>query len=441
MKASYQIADRKDSRTLARFLSGEGQVLIPMLQLIEQAEMAVDELIDVAGRATIEAVLTLSAQEVAGPKHPGKRAGGAIGWHGEQPGVVSLAERKVRISKPRLRRQGKPGGAKHHQGKGKSREVEIPAYAAMRTQSRIGGRMLDILMRGVSTRNYREVLPAMAETVGVSKSQVSREFIEESEKSLKALMERRFDDKDILIVYIDGIVFRGHHVIVAIGVDDAGYKHVLGLRDGASENATVCTALLEDLVERGVGPGRRRLFVIDGSRALRKAIDAVYGEENPVQRCRNHKRKNVLDHVPDSMKDTVKATMNAAYRLDRAKGMARLEELAKMLELPHPSAAGSLREGLAETFTVNRLGLPGALRRCLCTTNVIELPNSGIRRRTGRVSRWKDGSMVLRWVASALLETEKSFRRIMGWEKLWMLKSHLDNPTESTEVAQECKTG
>jgi len=431
MKAEYQIADRRDSRALAAFLSGEGEALLPMLDLIEQAEMAVDELIDVAGRATIEAVLTLSARELAGPKHPGKRAGNAIGWHGQQDGVVSLAERKLRISKPRLRQKGK----------GKSVEIEIPAYAAMRTHSRIGGRMLDILMRGVSTRNYREVLPEMAETVGVSKSTISREFIEASGKALQELAERRFDDTDILIVYIDGIVFSGHHVIVAIGVDSEGHKHVLGLRDGASENATVCTALLEDLVERGVKPDRRRLFVIDGSKALRKAIDAVYGRENPVQRCRNHKRKNVLDYVPDSMKDTVKATMNAAYRLDSDQGMARLEELAKMLEVPHPSAAASLREGLPETFTVNRLGLPGALRRCLCTTNVIESPNSGIRRRTGRVTRWKDGSMVLRWVATALLETEKSFRRIMGCEQLWMLQSCLDSPVECKGVAQERKAG
>jgi len=431
MKASYRIADRQDSRALAQFLGGEGQALLPMLELIEQAEMAVDELIDVAGRATIEAVLTLSAQELAGPKHPGKRTSGNIGWHGEQDGVVSLAERKVRIRKPRLRQKGK----------GQNCEVEIPAYAAMRTHSRIGRRMLDILMRGVSTRNYAEVLPEMAETVGVSKSAVSRKFVEASEKSLKELIERRFDDQEILIVYIDGIVFSAHHVIVAIGVDREGYKHVLGLRDGASENATVCTALLEDLVERGVKPDRRRLFVIDGSKALRQAIDAVYGQENPVQRCRNHKRKNVLDHVPDSMKDTVKATMNAAYRLDRDKGMARLEELAKMLETLHPSAAGSLREGLAETFTVNRLGLVGALGRCLCTTNVIESPNSGLRRRTGRVSRWKDGSMLLRWVASALIETEKSFRRIMGCEQLWMLESYLDGSADSAEVAQERKIG
>ena len=161
--------------------------------------------------------------------------GGTIGWHGEQNGVVSLAERKVRISKPRLRQKGK----------GESREVEIPAYAAMRTQSRIGGRMLDILMRGVSTRNYAQVLPEMAETVGVSKSQVSRTFVEASEKSLKELMERCFDEKDILIVYIDGIVFGTHHVIVAIGVDTEGQKHVLGLRDGASESARELLANIE----------------------------------------------------------------------------------------------------------------------------------------------------------------------------------------------------
>ena len=318
MKRTYQIADRKDSRALAEFLSGEGQLLLPMLELIEQAEMAVDELIDVAGRATIEAVLTLSAKELAGPKHPGKAAGD-IGWHGQQDGVVSLAERKLRVSKPRLRRKSK----------GKGSEVEIPAYAAMQTQSRVGQRILEILMRGVSTRNYKQVLPEMAETVKVSKSAVSREFIEASEKALKELIERRFEEKDLLIVYIDGLVFGGHHVIVAIGVDAEGHKHVLGLRDGASENATVCTALLEDLVERGVKPNRRRLFVIDGSKALRKAIDAVYGTHNPVQRCRNHKRKNVLDHVADSMKDTVKTTMNAAYRLDADQGLARLEKLAR----------------------------------------------------------------------------------------------------------------
>ena len=438
MKKDYQIASRSDRRALAEFLSKEGQLLLPMLKLIEQAEMAVDELIDVAGRATIEAVLTLSAQQLAGPKQPGKkRSHGAgtgreaIGWYGSQDGVVSLAERKLRVGKPRLRCKGKGQGG----------EVEIPAYQAMQTNSRLGQRILEILMHGVSTRNYRKVLPEMAETVGVSKSRVSREFVDASEKALKELAERRFDKKDILIVYLDGLVFGEQHVIAAIGVDSKGYKHVLGLRDGASENATVCKALLADLVERGVKPGRRRLFVIDGSKALRAAIDAVYGKDNPVQRCRNHKRKNVLDHVSDPLKDTVKATMNAAYRLEADQGMARLEKLAKMLEKEHPSAAASLREGLAETFTVNRLGLPATLRRCLCTTNVIESPHSGVRQRTGRVSRWRDGAMVLRWAATAFLATEKSFRRIMGYKQLWMLEAHLNDPPEAEKIAQQRKVG
>ena len=430
MKKDYQIASRSDRRALAEFLSQEGQLLLPMLKLIEQAELAVDELIDVAGRATIEAVLTLSAQQLAGPKHSGK-AMGKIRWHGCQDGVVGLAERKLRVRKPRLRRKGRGQGA----------ELEIPAYQSMQTNSRLGQRLLEILMHGVSTRHYRKVLPEMAETIGVSKSTVSREFVDASEKALKELAERRFDEQDMLIVYLDGLVFGEQHVIAAIGVDSKGYKHVLGLRDGASENATVCKALLADLVERGVKPGRRRLFVIDGSKALRAAIDAVYGKDNPVQRCRNHKRKNVLDHVSDPMKDTVKATMNAAYRLEADQGMARLEKLAKMLEKEHPSAAASLREGLAETFTVNRLGLPGTLRRCLCTTNVIESPHSGVRQRTGRVSRWRDGAMVLRWAATAFLATEKSFRRIMGYQQLWMLEAHLNDPPETEKIAQRRKVG
>ena len=430
MKKDYQVASRSDRRALAEFLSKEGQLLLPMLELVEQAELAVDELIDVAGRATIEAVLTLSAQQLAGPKHPGK-ATGQIRWHGCQDGLVGLAERKLRVRKPRLRRKGRGQGA----------ELEIPAYEAMQTNSRLGQRLLEILMHGVSTRHYRKVLPEMAETVGVSKSTVSREFVDASEKALKELAERRFDEQDLLIVYLDGLVFGEQHVLAAIGVDSKGYKHVLGLRDGASENATVCQALLADLVERGVKPGRRRLFVIDGSKALRAAIDAVYGTDNPVQRCRNHKRKNVLEHVSDPMKDTVKATMNAAYRLEADQGMARLEKLAKMLEKEHPSAAASLREGLAETFTVNRLGLPATLRRCLCTTNVIESPHSAVRQRTGRVSRWRDGAMVLRWVATAWLTTEKSFRRIMGYQQLWMLAAYLDGPPETETIAQRRKVG
>jgi transposase-like protein len=203
-----------------------------MLDLITQAEMAVDELIDVAGRATIEAVLKLWAQEVAGPKHPGRKTVREAGYHGQQKGVVCLAERKLRVQKPRLRRRSGGTGA----------EVELPAYAAMQNDSRLGRRMLEVLMHGVSTRAYRKVLPEMAETVGVSKSAVSREFLEASEEVLKQLLERRFEDLDILVVYLDGLIFGEHPVIAAIGVDHQGGKHVPGLVEGASENAAAVAA-------------------------------------------------------------------------------------------------------------------------------------------------------------------------------------------------------
>jgi putative transposase len=403
MSRAYQVCDAKDSRQLAEFLAKEGQLLLPMLDLIGRAEAAVDEVIDVAGRAALEAILLMSAQEVAGPKHPGKAAGD-VRWHGWQQGIVTLSDRKVRVAKPRLQKKGAGDGA----------EVEVPVYEAMQVDSRLGRRILEILMRGVSTRAYRDVLPEMAEAAGVSKSSVSREFMDASEEALKALAERRFDDLDILIIYLDGLIFGAHHVLSAIGVDVEGRKHVLGVVEGASENTAAAQALLEDLVARGVKPGRRRLFVVDGSKALRAAIDAVYGADNPVQRCRTHKMRNVADQVPKHLRDQTKAVMRAAYRLDPKEGMARLRKQAEWLQTEHPTAAASLLEGLEETFTVNAMGLPGTLRRCLSTTNLIESPQSGVRMRTRRVTCWKDGAMALRWAATALVETEKRFRLIRG---------------------------
>jgi putative transposase len=424
----YQIADKNDSRKLAEFLAKDGQGLLPMVELLCQAEMAVDELVDVAGRATIEAVLRLSAQQVAGPKHPGKAAG-EITWYGRQKATIPLAERKLRINKPRLRRKGQ----------GSDKEVPIPAYEAMLTDAPLGRRMLEILINGISTRRYQQVLPAMAETVGVSKSAVSRQGIEASEQTLKDLCERRFEDKDILIVYLDGIQFGEVHVIVALGVDREGHKHVLGLREGATENGTVVRDLLTDVVARGVDPKRRRLFVIDGGKALRAAIDEVFGGKNPIQRCRNHKIRNVLDYLPQDRQENVRAAMKAAFSLSADKGIAKLKKLAQWLEHEYPSAAASLREGLEEMFTINRLELPGDLRRCLATTNIIESPNAGIRQRTGRVTHWRDGQMVLRWTAAALLAVEKRMRRIMGYQQLWILEAKLQPEDSQQALAQQLK--
>ena len=357
MTPEYQVVDHRDSRKLAEFLSKEGQLLLPMLDLITQAELAVDELIDVAGRAAIEAVLLMSAEEVGGPKHPGK-AGGELRWHGRQAGVVPLAERKLRVERPRLRRKVGGQGA----------EVGIPAYEAMRSSGRLGERVLEILMRGVSTRNYKKVLPEMAETVGVSKSSVSREFIEAGDKALKELTERDFSDKDILMVYLDGLRFADHHVISAVGVDSEGYKHVLGMVPGASENAAACKDLLELLVSRGVKPGRRRLFVIDGSKALRAGINAVYGSDNPVQRCRAHKIRNVLDHLPKELRDQTKAALRGAYRLEPAEGKARLRQQARWLEKAYPSAAATVPRTSSGSWATPTIQRPSRTCAVPCST-------------------------------------------------------------------------
>lgn len=422
MEKPYHIVEKKDTQGWANFLAKNGQALLPMLELIEQSQAAVDELIDVVGRAAIEAVLRLSAERVAGPPHPGK-PGGAIGWHGREQGTVCLRERKLRVKRPRLRKKGEKEGG----------EVPIPAYEAMHADGKLGSRMLEILLRGVSTRQYAKVLPEMAETVGVSRSSVSREAIEASEAELKRLCERRLDDLDLLVIYVDGVIFGEHHVLGAVGVDTEGHKHVLGVAEGASENQVVARGLLEDLVRRGLKPDRKYLFVIDGSKALRAAIDAVFGTENPVQRCRHHKLENVSGYLPKELKGQVKAAMRAAFRLPAQEGLAKLEKQAQWLEHEYPSAAASLREGVAEMFTVNRLGLSASLARCLCSTNVIESPHSGVRLRTRRVGRWRDGQMVLRWAAAALLMTESNFRRIMGYRDLWMLAAALGRKTASSQ--------
>jgi putative transposase len=232
-------------------------------------------------------------------------------------------------------------------------------------------------------------------------------------------------------------VIGGHSVLVCIGVDSAGYKHVLGIKEGASENATVAKALLTDLVERGVKSGVKRLFVIDGSKALRAAIDAVYGSDNPIQRCRLHKERNVLDYLPDEQKEYARLSLRAAFSLEAARGEKKLRDLADQYEKEYPSAAGSIREGLSEMFTVNRLGVPASVRRSLVSTNLIESPNAGIRMRTRRVTEWDSGTMVLRWVAASLLSAEEKFRRISGYKDLWMLSAVLERKEEKNRATQE----
>lgn len=428
MKRAYRTIRKQgkvNEQELASFLVKNGQGLLPMVDLIEQCQVACNELIDVTGRAAIRAVLQLSAMEAAGgPPQQGKRRSGDVVFYGRQAGQVFLSDRKLEVERPRLRSKGR-----------RSQEVEVPAYAAMQNQEQMGARMLDILLHGVSTRNYKAVIPEMAETAGVSRSAVSRAAIEASEAEVEALLNRRFDDVKLLVIYIDGLIFGKYTMIGAIGVDTQGHKHVLGIREGATENTAVVTALLEDVVARGVDPKRRMLFVIDGSKALRAAINTVFGAEQSVQRCRAHKLRNVLGYLPKDQQAQVKSVLRAAWKLPPKEGMARIKKVAAWLDNSYPSAASSLIEGLEECFTINRLDIPPALHRCLATTNIIESPHAGVRIQTRRVTHWQNGKMVLRWMASAFLRTEKRFNRIMGHRDLWALEAILNPSATASQKA------
>lgn len=430
MEQNYHVMDGRAKgagKTLAAFCRANGQILLPLVELIEQARLAVDTVIEQMSQQTLEMLLRLSAEQIAGPQTPGK-ARGEVRWYGRQVGRVSLQDRQVVVRKPRLRRKGK----------GPHREVAVPAYEALRRNPAMGVQMLGTLLRGVSTRQYREVLPRMAETVGVSKSSISRQAIEASAEQLEHLLGRRWDEVELLVIYIDGMRFADHHVISAVGVDGQGRKHVLGLQLGATENVAAVKALLAHLREQGVSPEKRYLFVIDGAKALRAAIREVFGPSQPVQRCRNHKIRNVLDQLPAEQHGQVRSLMRAAYKLPQADdGIARMEKLAQWLEREYPEAARSVREGLEETFTINRLDVPESLHRCLATTNLIESPQSGVRMRTDRVCRWRDGDMVLRWVAGAYLVTEKSFRKIMGYQDLWALAALLGRSKKSASEQEK----
>jgi putative transposase len=419
-KTALKVVHRNDRAQIKRALAGSGQALLPMLELLEGAQASIDELMHETAVAVVEQLLVLSAQELAGAKQRG-RDGGDVLWHGAQRGVVALAERKLQVQRPRLRDKS-------------GHEVQVPAYERLRDDANIGARVRDILVAGVSTRRYAQVLPAAAATVGVSKSTVSRRFIEASAAQLAALNERSLAELAVLVIYIDGIVVDGHHIIAAVGVDEAGDKHMLGLTSGASENAQVVKDLLRALIGRGLDARASYLFVIDGGAALRSAIDAMFGARAHVQRCRTHKLRNVLERLPKSEAAQTKAVMMAAYKLEAKQGMAKMNKQAQWLQREHPDAAASLREGLHETFTVNALGLPPTLMRCLCTTNIIENPNGIVRRTSRRVTRYRDAHMALRWTAAGFIEAQKSFRKIQGIKDLWILKTALSRPDKQTHV-------
>lgn len=367
-----------------------------------------------AGMTMLSAMLEDDRARLCGPRyvHDDRRFATRAGY---TDGELALGGRRVTIRKPRARnREG---------------EVPLPTWEHFANADPLTPRAVEQMVLGVSTRNYaRSIEPAPSgfETRGTSRSAVSRRFVAATQATVDAMTSRDLSDLTLAALVIDGIHIGEHLIAVAIGVDESGDKHVLGVHDGATENATMCSALIGDLVARGVRSDRTMLFVIDGSKALASAIRKAFGKRALIQRCQVHKRRNVEDHLPDSMKTNVGRSMSTAYRCgDVVRAKRMLNALARQLEKQHPSAAASLREGLDETLTVMSFKLPHYLERTLSTTNSIEFVNSRIRKTTHNVTKWNGGNMALRWVAIALVEASKTFRKLRGYKGMPILVAAL----------------
>ena len=353
--------------------------------------------------------------------------------HGHESGEVTLGGRRVQVERPRVR--SVDGRA----------EVRLRTYEHFADRDPLSRVVLERMLAGVSTRRYQRAAEPVGSEVeqtsrSTSRSAVSRSFVERTRRSLSGLMSRRLDDVRLAVMMLDGLELQGRTNIVALGISTDGVKIPLGLWEGSTENATVATALLSDLVERGLDPEQGILFVIDGAKALRKAIRNVFGQA-PVQRCVRHKERNVADHLPERERPLVKQRLRRAWALDdHARALEQLRLLAGELDRSYPGAAGSLREGMEETLTLTRLGVTGSLKRTLESTNPCESMIEIVRRTQRNVKRWSSGEMALRWTAAGMLEAERQFRRIIGYRNLATLVAAIERNHDSHRHSDAART-
>jgi transposase-like protein len=396
---------KSDRRTDQGQSDQQQQLRLPLRELVREALF---DTVVISGLEFVGEVLEEERTELCGLRYrhdPERRASRA----GSMPSSLTLGGRRVQVERPRVRsREG--------------HELTLPSWRAWSARDPLEQRTLEQMVLGVSTRRYPrslEALPQGLKVRGVSKSAVSARFVVGTTKKLTELMRRDLSGLELVALMIDGVHFADHVVLAAVGIDRSGTKHPLGLREGATENAAACKALLADLIERGLNPDRTILVVIDGGKALRKAVLEVFGERALLQRCQAHKKRNVTEALPQRLRVSVHSAMNQAYATgDRKRARRLLENLARRLESDHPGAAASLREGLEETLTVMRLGLPENLERVLSSTNLIENLFSRVREVARRVKRWQGGVMILRWTAAGVLEAERHFRKIAGYRAL-----------------------
>ena len=341
--------------------------------------------------------------------------------HGGQPGWAVLAGHKVPVTRPR---------ARYADGRG---EVPLALYRQLQCPSQHDDGILRRAVHGVSARNYEQVVERVRRGFGVKRSSVSRHFVRATAAQVQQFCERRWEQERFAAVLIDGTDYAGEKMVVALGVAVDGTKHVLGLRQGATENAQVCKELLESLRERGVATDVPVLFVLDGAKALKAAVDSVWGRRAVIQRCQVHKLRNVKAHLDKRhWPELVRRLAEAYGETDYAPALQRLQQTVRWLAGINPDAAASLREGMEETLTLVRLGVPAKLRKTLSSTNVIESAFSVAELVTGRVKRWRAGDMRWRWCVAGLLHAEQHFRRVDGYRHLPQLLPALERGTSES---------
>jgi putative transposase len=368
-------------------------------------------------------LLDVEVTELAGPKGKHDPARTAM-RHGSQPGTVTLGGRRLGVRRPRVRSTGTD-----------AHEVQLESYAAFTSTDLLAEGIVARMLAGLSTRRYGAGLEPVGEEVaqqatGTSKSAVSRRFVAATAERLAELLARRLDDRRWLVVFLDGFGMGEHLLVGALGVTADGTKVPLGVAEGTTENKAVCTRLVADLADRGLDASGGVLFVIDGGKALERAIRSVFGAKALIQRCRRHKERNVTDHLPEAERPLVQRRLRAAWALgDADQARVELEQLARSLDRQRPGAAASLREGLELTLTVTQLGVGGKLLQTVESTNPVESMIEIVRDHAGRVKRWSSGEMALRWAAAGMLAAQGQFRRVKGYQELAQLALALERAT------------
>src|SRR5215472_9738504 len=411
MKKPYQI---ESQRAVKQFeaMAAEGnpavQMVLPMAEMVGWLRKGVGELIRQAGLQLMDLMMQEEVRELAGERSRPQSGRTASRW-GSERGYCVVMGQKVPIQRPRVRTI-------------EDKEVRLGSYEMFHRGEPLTETVWEKLMLGLSTRKYDQAVREFTEAYGLEKSAVSEHFIEASRAKLKELMERKLDKMRLCALLIDATPFEGQQMVVALGIGEDGRKMILGIRQGATENATVVGELLGDLLERGLDFTKPRLYVLDGGKALTAAVKKHAGEAAAIQRCQVHKRRNVLDHLTDEQKPSVAKKPNAAYALDDyAAAKQALDKLHRELMDLNPSAARSFGEGMEETLTVHKLHLPIQLRKTMASTNVIESAFSIVEQVCRNVKRWHDGDQRERWVGSGLLVAEKQFRRVQGYKQIPIL--------------------